>query len=262
MMLVEKRDRISKYDKWLTDSIASAPQWGQAYAGSIGLNAGDPGIQAVINRITQSMASKAPRGLDTGVNPESYFSPEAFDQSFADEQSRRRQANTAQVRGKFAPGFENNYLPDSDMDSIVNDIVNEQKGLANTKLGYQSKRGLLTPQGTEQANRTLGTQEQAARSTVGSLARSALDKDRSSLTDIVANAGNAASSWMFGNGDFSTQPYEQQVQDRAQRERSTFGGDVRSALGNTSLFDIPTLIAQAGTAQGANNLNFGSIPGG
>lgn len=259
---VEKRDRINKYNTWLTDSIAQAPRWANAYAGSIGLDPNQAGVQAVINQVISGLASKAPRDQDTNVNPESYFSPEAFDQAFADSQSRARQANTAQVRNRFAPGFENSLLPDSDIDSIVNDIIGEQKGLASTKLGYQSKRGLLTPQGTEQANKTLANQESAGRSTVSSLARSALDKDRSAINDIVSQAGNAAGSWMLGNDAFSVDPYYQQVTDRANRERASFGGDVRAALGNTNLFDIPTIVAQAGTAQGSDNLNFGSIPGG
>lgn len=259
---VEKRDRINKYNTWLTDSIANAPGWANAYAGSIGLDPSKSGIQAVINQVISGLASKAPRDQDTSVNPESYFSPEAFDQAFADSQSRARQANIAQVRNRFAPGFENSLLPDSDIDSIVNDIIGEQKGLASTKLGYQSKRGLLTPQGTEQANKTLANQESAGRSTVSSLARSALDKDRSAINDIVSQAGNAAGSWMLGNDAFSVDPYYQQVTDRANRERASFGGDVRAALGNTNLFDIPTIVAQAGTAQGSDNLNFGSIPGG
>jgi hypothetical protein len=209
----EKRDRISRYNTWLTDSIASAPNWANAYAGSIGLDASKPGIQSVINQVTSGLASKAPRDQDTSVNPESYFSPEAFDQAFSDAQSRARQANNAQVRNKFAPGFESTLLPDSDIDSIVNDIIGEQKGLASTKLGYQSKRGLLTPQGTEQANKTLANQESAGRSTVSSLARSALDKDRSSIHDIISNAGSAANSWMLGNDTFTVDPYVAQVNE-------------------------------------------------
>ncbi len=255
-----KRDRIDKYNKWLQDSMATGPQWGQAYAGSIGLNANDPNIQNIINQISQSIGAKAPRDLESG-NPEQYFGPDAFQQGFNDFESRQRRANTAQVRNAFAPGFESSLLPDQDIDSIVNDIINEQKGLASTKLGYQQKRGLLNPVGLEQANKTLGTQEQAGRSTVSNLARGALDKDRSALLDIVSNAGNAASTWMLGNSDFRVDPYQQQVNERAQRERSGFGGDVRAALGNTQLFDIPTIVSQAGTAQGSDNLNFGSIPG-
>lgn len=258
----EKRDRIDSYNRYLTEAIAAGPDLGAGYARSIGLNPGDPNIQSVIQRIVGNIGSKAPRNLDSTIDPGSYFSSDAFDQEFSNEQSRARQANTAQVRNRFAPGFESSLLPDSDMDSIINDIIGEQKGLASTRLGYQSKRGLLTPQGTEQANKSLGNQEQAARSTVGSLARSALDKDRSSLIDIVANAGNAASTWMFGNDAFSVDPYQNQVNERASRERAGFGGDVRAALGNTELFDIPTLVSQAGTAQGSDNLNFGSIPGG
>lgn len=258
---VEKRDRIQKYNDWLQASMKNAPQWGQAYAGSIGLNANDPKIQNIIQQISDDLATRAPRDLESG-NPTQYFNSDAFQQGFNDYESRARRANTAQVRNAFNPGFESNLLPDSDIDNIVNTILGEQKGLASTKLGYQQKRGLLNPVGLEQANKTLENQASAGKSTLSNLARGALDKDRSSLLDIVSNAGNAASTWMLGNNDFSVTPYQQQVNERAQREREGFGGDVRAALGNTQLFDIPAVVAQAGTAQGSDNLNFGSIPGG
>lgn len=258
---VEKRDRISKYNKWLQDSMANAPAWGQAYAGSIGLNAGDPKIQSIINQIAGDLGTRAPRDLESG-NPEQYFNSDAFKQGFNDYESRARRANTSQVSNAFAPGTESNLLPDSEIDNIVNTILGEQKGLASTKLGYQQKRGLLNPVGVEQANKTLENQGKAASSTLTSLGQGVLDKDRSALTDIIANAGTAASSWMLGNNDFSVSPYQQQLTEKAQRERGNLEGDVRSALGNTQLFDIPTIVSQAGTAQGSDNLNFGSIPGG
>lgn len=258
---VEKRDRISKYNTWLQDTMAAGPTLGRSYAASIGLNPDTPGMADIINQISSGIGAKAPRDMETG-NPEQYWGSDAFQQGFNDFENRGRRANTMQVRNTFAPGFESKLLPDSDIDSIVNEIIGEQRGLANTRLGYQEKRGLLNPQGLEQANKSLTNQESAGRSTLSSLARGQLDKDRSSILDIVSNAGSAASTWMLGNDAFSVDPYQQQVNDRATRERAGFGGDVRAALGNTELFDIPTIVAQAGTAQGSDNLNFGSVPGG
>jgi hypothetical protein len=254
---VEAQQRKDRYNQMLQDAFGTAPAYASNYAASIGLNPNDPSIANMIQQIVGNIQSRAPRDQDSSINPHSYFSPEAFNEGFTDFQSRGRQANAAKVQGAFRPGTESTLLPDNLIDDIVNQIIGEQRGLADTTLGYQSKRGLLTPQGTEQAQKTLSGQESAARSTVTGLARSALDKDRSMIRDIIGEAGSAANNWMLGSGDFSIDPYQQRVQSTAQREAGSFGGDVRAALGSTQLFDIPSLVAQAGQAQGAQNLNVG-----
>jgi hypothetical protein len=254
---VAAQQRKDRYNQQLAEAFGTAPVYGRQYAASIGLNPDDPGVANIIQQIVGSIQNRAPRDQDSSINPHGYFSPEAFNEGFTDFQSRGRQANAAKVQSAFRPGYESSLLPDNMIDDIVNQIIGEQRGLADTTLGYQSKRGLLTPQGTEQAGKTLAGQESAARSTVSGLARGALDKDRSSLRDIIGEAGNAANSWLLGSGEFSVDPYQQRAQSFAQREAGTFGGDVRAALGETQLFDIPSLIAQAGQAQGAQNLSVG-----
>lgn len=259
---VEKRDRQAKYNQWLQDTMRDAPQMGRGYAASLGLDPNNPQVMQAINSIVGNINSGVERDLEN-INPEKFYNEEAFKSGFADQASKVRSQNVNRVRNTYSPGFESSLLPDSMIDDIVNSIVSEQRGQAGTSLDYQSKRGLLRPQGTEQAMRSLGNQESAARSTVGDLARGVLDKNRSSISDIVSKAGTAASEWDFGMNDFSLDPYRTQIDTAANRARSNFGGDVRAALGDTNLFDLPSVIAQAGTAQGANNLNIGDavVPG-
>lgn len=259
---VEKQDRISKYNKWLTDTISGfAPRAAIQYATSRGLDAANPDIKAVLDQIVGSIGSSIERDQDSGVNPEKFFSPQAFDQGLTDAQSRKRQAYQAQVQSMFTPNIESSVLPDSDIDMIVDQILGEQKNLANTSLGYQSKRGLLTSTGTEQAQKSLEGQSSAARSTLTDLARGALSKNRQDLLDIVGRAGSAANNWTFGSPAFDPSSYKTEFDTRAASERAGFGGDVRAALGDTELFDLPSIVAKAGQAQGPQNLTIGDSGG-
>lgn len=253
----EKRDRIAKYNVRLDDALKYGRNYGIQAAHSMGLDAANPEIARIIDQIASNIGTGIERDQDSGVNPHSFFSPTAFTEGFTDIQSRGRQANTAKVRSTFGTGYESKLMPDTDIDSIVDQILNEQRGLAQTTLDYQSKRGLLTPQGAEQSRKSLENQSSAARSTLTGLARGALDKDREMIRSIIGEADTGANNWMLGNPAFDVNPYAQRASETAARERASFGGDVRAALGDTQLFDIPSIVAQAGQAQGAQNLTTG-----
>lgn len=243
----------NNYNIALDAAKANAGSTARNYASSIGIN--PDSIADLITQITNDMYAKAPRDLEGGVDPNSFFTTDQFASGFNDAQTRARTKNQAAVTNTFKPGFESTLLPDSDIDSIVDSILGEKQNLAQTQLDFQGKRGLLTPQGSEAARTGLGNQAQAARSTLSGVARGALDKNRGDILDIVSDAGSAASGWQLGNDPFDVGTYQTRVNDRAARERGEFGGDVRAALGNTELFDIPALISQAGISQGAQNLS-------
>jgi len=262
---VESQQRKDLYNQRLQAAMGNAPAQAASYAAQLGMNPDSPQIQQIIQQIVGNIGASTPKDQDTTTDPSSYFTPAAFTQGFGDAQSMARNKNAGMVRDTFGPTSANTLLPDSMIDSIVNSIVGEQKGLADTTLGYQSKRGLLTPQGTEQAQKSLADQGTAARSTVSSLGSGVLSKDRGGINDIISQAGTDANTWMLGGKDFSLDPYQNQIDSAVGRDTTNFEGDTRAALGNTNLFNIPQIVAQAGQAQGAQNLTPGSelpIPGG
>lgn len=255
-----KNARIADYNNMLQAALAKAPDLGAKYATSIGLDPNNPTIKAIIDSVVGTIGASIPKDQDSKVNPETFFAPTAFDQQFTDAQSRGRTAATGAVSRTFTPGYEDKLLSNDMVDSIINDIIGDQRNLASTSLGYQNKRGLLTPVGSAQADKALSGQEAAARSTLRGLASGVIDKDRATLRDIIGEAGTAASNWHLGDEQFNADPFVQRVNQRANDERASFGGDVRAALGNTQLFDIPSIIAQAGQAQGAQNLTTNMSP--
>lgn len=222
---------------------------GERYFTSRGFNPGD--YSSLIDSTINDRRSLIP---DLDPNPASYFTSDLFAQAIDREQAANRTANVGRVQSTFSPGYERTLLPDDVLDDVINEIIGEQRGTAQTQLDYQGKRGTLTPTGTMAANRALQGQTEAARSTLTGLGNAELGKDRQSILDIIGNAGTAASNWMFGTPKFDVNPFVAQAGERAEAEKSSFGGDIRAALGDTNLFDIPSIIAAAGTAQGPRNL--------
>lgn len=253
----EERQEGREFDRNLAQAVTTGRNTGEGYLASRGLSEGDFG--SVLDQIIQDQRALVPK-LDS--NPNAYFTSDVFATGLDRHQAALRANNTSAVNSNFAPGFESNYLPSNSIDDIVNEILGTQRGTASQQIDFQRARGLLNDSGFNTAQQRLGEQEQAARGTLNSLGTAELAKDRSGLTNIIANAGNAASSWTLGTPKFTLDPYKTQVQDFATRELSTLGGDIRGALGGTQLFDIPSIIAAAGTAQGPQNLTtVDALPG-
>lgn len=259
----ERQQRIQLYADRRTELMGRLPNIVRNYAASIGV---DPSqVPDAINQVINDMAAAIPAaGQDTTVDPNSYVTTPNLVNVMNAQTTRMRGLAGNAVTNAFGPNYASKLLPDTMIDDIVNQIYGEQRGLAQKSVDYQTKRGLLTPAGTEQATKSLEGQGAAARSTLSGLAQNVLSKDRATINDIISRAGTAASGWNFGDKPFTVDPYAAEATSAAGRESSGFGGDVRAALGKTQLFDIPTLVAQAGQAQGAQNLTTGTsapVPG-
>lgn len=245
----QKAQQKQDFQDALAKAVAGATSTGNSYLASRGLSPDQYAPQ-----IAQIIADTKAKVPDLDANPGQYFTSDTFASGMNDYQTAQRANNNSKVTGTFTPGFETSYIPRNSIDSIVNDILTGQTNTAQQQIDFQRKRGLLNDAGYNTAEQKLGDQGQAARSTLTGLATGVLNKDYSDLTSIVGNAGNAANAWSLGNPDFSLDPYKQQVQDTATRDLSNLGGDVKSALGSTQLFDIPSIIAAAGITQGPQNL--------
>lgn len=253
----QKQADQQKFNTGLSNAVTGARSTGMNYLGQRGLSSDQYG--SVIDQIIADTKAKVPN-LD--ANPGSYFTTDTFASGLDNYQNLQRGNYGAQVNSTFAPGYDRTYIPDTAIDPIINDILGTQSNTAQQQIDFQKKRGLLNDTGYNTAEQRLSDQQAAARSTLQGLGTGVLNTDRANIADIVANAGQAASQWSLGTPAFSLDPYKQQVQNTAKTELSNLGGDVKSALGSTQLFDIPSIIAAAGTAQGPQNLTTADqVPG-
>lgn len=245
----EKLRLESEFNTNLGNAVTGAKTTGQNYAGSRGL---DPtSMDTVIDRIINDAKLKVPK-LDS--NPGSYFTSDLFSTGFANEEQNRRAGYTGQVNNKFNAGYDRNLIGDTSDDAILESVLGEQRANAEKQLQFNRARGVINDTGFNEAQNRFRGQEAAARSTLTGIGDAVLGNLRGGLNDIKGEAGSAASSWNLGNSEFSVDPYWGRATEFANTAKSGLEGKVRSAVGSTQLFDIPSILAAAGTAQGPINL--------
>lgn len=245
----ERQRKEAEFNTNLQNAATGARTTGINYATSRGL---DPtAMESVIDRIIQDTRLKVPKG---DSSPSSYFTSDIFSTGFANEEAARRAANTGKVNSAFVPGYERTLISDTVDDPILDAILGEQRRTAEQQLQFQRQRGTVNDSGYNEAMARFLGQESAARSTLNEIGDSVLGKVRGGINDIKGEAGTAASSWSLGTPDFDVGSYVTRANDYATTAKSGLEGKVRSAVGGTQLFDIPALLAAAGTAQGPINL--------
>lgn len=233
----------------LSTAVTGAHNVGRDYFASRGLSPDT--YSGLIDSIIGDTRLKVPN-LD--ANPAAYFNSDAFATGLNNAQDVKRANYTGQVNSTFAPGFDRTLIPDTAGDSIINSILGTQTGNAQQQLDFNRKRGLLNDAGYATAQNELGGQGNAARSTLKSIEDSVLGKYRQDVSNVRGDAGTAASQYQFGMPEFDVGTYYKQAQDKATSDLSGIEGSIRSALGSTNLFDVPTALQKAGTAQGPINL--------
>lgn len=218
---------------------------------------GLPIDQGIIDSVLNQIQANVP---DLDPNPNKYYSPEAIGAGIDKVQQGYRDRYGNMVANTFAPGFERNLLPDTAMDPIVASILGDQSKTARQQIDFNKARGLLNDTGYNASLDAFNQQSKAGSSTLSDIAKSILGKERGELLDIRGDAGNAASSWTFGRNAPDIGSFYSRAQQEAAGDLSRFEGSVRSALGDTNLFDVPTLLQKGGTMQGPINLTTAAAP--
>lgn len=244
-----KAQQRTDFTNNLSNAVAGAKTTGQNYFSSRGLDPNN--YSSLIDSIIGDAKLKVP---DLDANPGQYFTSDIFSSGIDNYQNTQRAGFNTKVNSTFAPGFESSLIPNSADDSILNSIYDSQYGTALKQLDFNKSRGVLNDSGYSTALNDLNAQGQAGRSTLKSIGDSILGKDRQDLLNIKGDAGTAASSWNIGGATPDIQGYYSKAQDRANTDLSGLEGSIRSALGSTNLFDVPTALQKGGVAQGPINL--------
>lgn len=242
-------DKEAKFQTNLSTAVTGAKATGKDYLGTRGLSSDQYG--SVIDSIINDQKARVP-SLDP--NPGGYFTSDTFESGLNNYQNTQRANLNNKVNNLFTPGFETSMLPDSLSGSVIDSILGDQKTNAQRQIDANRSRGLLNDSGYNVAEQQLGQQAGAGRSTLQSLSDSILGKDRQDLLSFKGNAGSVASNYSLGSPTPDFQPYYNQASEKAGKYSSDLNGSILGALGNTSLFDVPTILQKAGTAQGPQNL--------
>jgi hypothetical protein len=130
--------------------------------------------------------------------------------------------------------------------------MEEQRTPALGQIEAARARGQLNPTGFETAMAALTGQGQAAQSQLRSIGSNVLGQYRSRLGELPQQAFGALEQTGLGQ-QFDPGQFTGRLQSTVDQLRGQKEGDIRSALGGTSLFSVPQLIGKAGQAQGQVN---------
>lgn len=223
----------------------SGPATGGGSAGNGGLSSSD--IQRVINGQTLGAGATAGGGTG-GLNPNNNGpSSSNVGQGILPDLTDQASAINA-VKGldkgnEFAPGYGQD---------IISQILQQQYGQAQQGVQNSYLRGTLSDIGLNSADQALTGQQSKALSTLDNLANPLAASYQQKLNQLdqtlLGQAGNTTASNPFNINQATTQFNNLKSQLGGQ-----FQGDILNQIPSLGLFDLPSLIAAGGNAQGLYN---------
>lgn len=208
---------------------------------------------------TRAINDKAALVPQLDGNPGGYFGDDFVNNVLTNYQQGQRMAKAREVQNTFTPGFANNLISSNADDPYISDILNSQRTAAQQVIDRAHARGNLDDTGYATAQSKLGNMYAQGNATAHTLGSAVIDNYRGKLSSIGDNALSNANSFNLGN-TFDINTYTKQRDDQAAAYNSQLEGGVRNALAGQNFFDVGSLIAQAGTAQGPVNPRL-SAPG-
>lgn len=215
----------------------AARQRATQQASNYGLNDLNSVIESALGLAKSSIPS-------TATDYSGYFGQSAIDNIFNQEQQNRRRQYENQVRADMPYGFEYTQFGDTADDAVINAILGQQYDDAMRELqGYKSS-GTITEPNYNDALARLGNQRSAAESQLQSLGGGVLSGYRGQLSDVGNEALTNARNYTLGD-TFDPSYYSSKASNLASGFSSRMEGDIRSALGDTNLFDVGSLVGKS-----------------
>lgn len=237
-----------RYQSQVASAYNSAQGYGTSRINSLGIN-DDYGImsayQAELDRARQAIP-------DLDPNPGNYFTPTLFDNALTQQRGVQRKNLGREFDSFAAPNFELGYFGDNSDDAIIDSIINQQYGDANTYLDRARDRGQLAQTGYDYALRELQNSRPGAVSKANQLGLGVIQKDRDVLSNIAKEGRDRITNWDFGDV-FDPSSYDQRLKSQRDALTGSLEGDLRNAFGDTQFFNPATYVTKGGSFQGQQN---------
>jgi len=202
--------------------------------------------------INPALATARGSIMDDSPNPASAFTKTLGSDILNSVTNASRTKNETAFNNVFGPNYTNTLLPDTGLGTFTNTILDEQFNPVKGQLENAYKRGTLDPIGYQGALTKFNEARTGAEGTVTGLARSILNEDRGYINDIIGG-GRTTLAGLKPNQAFDPATYDTQARERAAAETGTFGGELRTKVGDSKFITLSDLINAGGAAQGPIN---------
>lgn len=233
----------------------NAKNYGANRLSELGL-ADDPyGIMAAYEAELGTARTNVPE-LAADVN--GYFGPQVFDNVYNRKRDATRTGYRRELDAFAGPDVGNTWFADTADDDILQSILNDQYTSSLDTLERQRSRGQLNQGAFEQALAGLETAKTGAMSKLQDTGMGILSNNRQQLQSKASSYYDRANNFDFGDS-FNSAGLKTDFENFGNQLKGRLEGDIRGAVGDMQLFDVPTIGAKARTSQGMTNT---SIPGG
>jgi hypothetical protein len=214
-----------------------------------------------VNPLIENELSRIRSGIpDLATNVGSFFGGNDISQIVLDQlRTQDRNRATSALNQFAAPGFASNLIADTADDEILNTILGEQFGGAQSNLERAFKRGNLGETAFGTAQDLLGRQNTAGLSRLQGIGGNVLESNREALRGIANQGFNRAGSLQPGDV-FNPADIQGQITSLLGERTGRLEGDIRNAIGGENFFDPQSILQEAGVRQGATNLTAGNDP--
>jgi hypothetical protein len=181
-----------------------------------------------------------------------YFTPDVVDSILGTAKERDIRGYTNQFNQLFPTGFAANWAPQTADDTIINDILQQRIEPYSQQLETAKARGTLTDAGYNKAVSGLDEQRAQAASKLQGIGGGLISALRDRLSGIQQEGQTALGAYNLGQ-TFDPNAYYQQAQEARDTGLRDLSGNISAAAPAGSLFDIDSLLANAGRVQGQIN---------
>lgn len=199
-------------------------------------------------------SSDIDRAIESAING-GYTDLSGVGKNLYNDLSSGLQERTLRQFDQFAPSdFALDRIPNTADDAIIQGLIDQGRGKADSYVQNLLKRGVVTQAGADAAGRALDDQTGNVRGLLTELGDTILGGGRADLQALADRGRLAASSIKLGD-IFDTSKYQGNIDDAFNDFIGSLG-DKFAVQAPKSLFDTSGLAVTAGAAQGAGNTKF------
>lgn len=243
-------DKAAADAKWTSgrsSAFDKALNYGNSRLSSMGVDpTNDP---YGIGELYRSRIGSNNAALQVGDDYTSAFSPTTFDDVAGEVRSGQRNKMTQNFNSLIDPYYADSMFGSTADDAIMSAILGSQYNDAEAGIKTARDRGQINNVAYDRAISDLGGLKTTANADLQNIGGGVLSGISSELGKRRSNVTDKIAGWDFGS-DLDLGRESDRIKSYANERLGGLEGDIRSALGNKSYFDVNSILGKASAKAG------------
>lgn len=236
----------------VSSAYDSAKSYGSSQLRAKGLDDTTGYGQEIANLYGASLDRARSSAPEVVTDANALFSPSLYTDAYGTVRSTARQNLNKQLNQFAGDGFADQLFADTADDSVLQSILDTQKGSAKSALDSALARGQINDAGYQAGINEMGNQYKSGLAKANQTGLGVLSGYRKNLNDYAGSQRTRVDNYDFGD-DFDPNAVKGRIDSMASGYRGSLEGDILGAIGDTNYFNTDTLLGKAGSTSGAVN---------